>query len=699
MPLNATCPNCGKSYQAPDSMAGKSVRCKACSTVFRIEAPMDEPAPGDLDFDALERSFAGEAIDSVTGKPVVDSKGKVSIPRSANTPDIGIAGETGSGVRSNFRYRFPMAKQIDQFLPWVLMLVSLGLLLMWCMNNEEPDKLPEKPTTGVALARFFMLFATYLVFVFPAAHLSMHKASRKLRFAMPRAAAWRTFTGFMPLMLLAAGLYILSGGGAVPLIFGTILGLIVSICAVAILYRLFPNELPVVSTYTGVGTSLAVAFAVAAIFAINLVALSIANLSKKPPESLVSPVALGLRWQEAPPKPIVASRTAPPAETPTTPSPATQESTPGVVPMPTVAIPRDTPGALMVKKVERPPVIPAFEVILTPPVESSSIAVVRDDSGGVIECFNTTSWLRTNTGKGFERSQGGIAPNTLGDVAMRIVHVPNYRLEAIRLGTARIPEPIIFSNDELRTLLGFVNERIVLVLHHDGAKLSLERYDVARTVQTGTTVPFGRDDAETLDVGDVRSSVRMTPDGRFILLAGRTGGDGNPGRLALYPTGDVARAEASRDLPLSSRFVFQPIGLAVDNNGKVAMLLDTANEAYFTVWQMRDDVVDGVTVIAPRRPVIDRKLGVISELRPAAWEGWYYDALVWLNEHTLLLYGTYIVDADTGTIIGNTGLTDVAGQVRVGENVVALVQRRPNQFRELLQVTFDPAAINAARKR
>lgn len=698
MPITVTCPNCAKSYQAPDSMAGKSVRCKACTTVFRIQAPaIDEP--GDLDFDALESSFADEAVDTASGRPIVDGKGKVSIPRSANTADVAIAGDGSAAFRSNFRYRFPFAKQVDLFLPWVLVIACPALLLQWCMNVEAPGKLPETPETGVALSRFFLLLAAYVILIFPAAHLGMHKASRKLRFSMPRAAAWRTFAGFLPLLLLGAGLYILSGGAVFGLILGFLVGLLVSVAIVALLYRLFPNELPAVGTYTAASTVIAGAFAAAALFAINLVALSIANMSKKEPTSFVSPIAVGLRWQEPPP-PTLAIAPKPRLPEPEA-TPSTQEASASSTLMPSVEVPRDPTSnrPQMVRRVERPPVTPAFEVVLTPPIESTLLAVVRDDAGGVIECFRADTWQRGNVGQGFERHQGEIAPNTTGDVAMRIVRVPSYRLEGIQLGSARPPRPIAFESGAVRTLFGFIDEKTLLVLVRNGAKLSLERFDIAAGTRSGPQVPFGNDGAEPLDVGDTGSCVRMTPDGTHILIAGRlTGGAENPGRLALYRTSDVSKPVSTRDLPLDARFHFQPIGLAINNDARVAMLLDTENEAYFTMWEM-DRVIENVLATTSNRVLIDRKLGMISSLRPGNWEGWNYDALLWINDRSLLLFGTHIIDANTGDIIGNTGLNDIVGQVREAENVVALIQRAPNSLTQLLRVSFDPAMIDLSRRR
>jgi len=39
MPISLACPACNKSYNVPDTLAGKQVRCQQCSHVFTVAAP------------------------------------------------------------------------------------------------------------------------------------------------------------------------------------------------------------------------------------------------------------------------------------------------------------------------------------------------------------------------------------------------------------------------------------------------------------------------------------------------------------------------------------------------------------------------------------------------------------------------------------------------------------------------------------
>lgn len=689
-------------------MAGKSVRCKACNTIFRVAEPESAaPEPGDLDFDALERSFTGEAVDTTTGRPLVDAKGKVSIKRSSDVSDVALAGESAAAIRSNFRYRFPMAKQIDQFLPWVLLVGSLALLFNWCRSINDPGLtgIIDAPPTNVALSRFFLLLAGYVIIIFPAAHIAMHSVSRKLRFSMPRAAAWRTFTGFMPLLLLGAGLYMLSGGAFFGLVAGLILGTLVSVGAITLLYRLFPNEMPMVAAYSAGGALLGFTFTAAALFAINHVSLAIANMSKKEPELFVSPIALGLKWQEKPiklastsPRPSnpAANETRTPANVPTTQDTAAANPTPSLLqPMP-VPSPTSTDAKPLASKLEVTPVTPGFGVVVTPPVESKVVAAIRD--AGSMEIFNTESWIRTSNSLEFQRSDWSIAPNTTGDVAVRVVRTPNYRIESLPLIRGKAPAPILLEGSNDRTILGFVDERTLLVLRHEHSRLALERYDVETSQRLGQHTSFGKTPADQLEVSWAPGCVRMTPNGACVLIAGRAAtGDASVGRLALYNSANPGALVSKRDLPINARFDFRPVGLAINNSGRVAMLLNTDNEAYFTTWHM-DMLIEGVVHMATsERQIVDRKLGLMSSMRPGDWEDWNYDALTWVSDDAVLLFGTYIVDAKTGRVLGETGVKGVVGQIRESENTVLIVQRE-NMLRRVLRLTFDVAAIEAARK-
>jgi hypothetical protein len=62
MPAIVGCPACGKKYQAPDTLAGKSVRC-GCGTAIKVPSLASEPMASvsvpSIFEDATEADFNG----------------------------------------------------------------------------------------------------------------------------------------------------------------------------------------------------------------------------------------------------------------------------------------------------------------------------------------------------------------------------------------------------------------------------------------------------------------------------------------------------------------------------------------------------------------------------------------------------------------------------------------------------------------
>src|SRR5262245_20556292 len=122
MPVEANCSSCGRRYQAPDAMAGKRVRCKQCGTIF--ELPAREAAEGSSDLDALaemERSFHSVNSSSVTASP--DSATSDDTDSEASPAHLPTR-------RQNVRFGFSMAREIDDYLPWILILGGVGWLAL-----------------------------------------------------------------------------------------------------------------------------------------------------------------------------------------------------------------------------------------------------------------------------------------------------------------------------------------------------------------------------------------------------------------------------------------------------------------------------------------------------------------------------------------------------------------------------------------
>src|SRR4051812_8232152 len=58
MPITVECSSCGKQYNAPEAMAGKSVKCKNCGQIFQIPGGGEQGIVDELSaLSMLERSF------------------------------------------------------------------------------------------------------------------------------------------------------------------------------------------------------------------------------------------------------------------------------------------------------------------------------------------------------------------------------------------------------------------------------------------------------------------------------------------------------------------------------------------------------------------------------------------------------------------------------------------------------------------
>lgn len=705
-------------------MAGKSVRCKQCGEIFRIDA-----GEVGLDLDALSQSISGEELPThqgtahrtAVGGPSLDEHGRPSIERPDDVEAFSVRAHAAAGPRSNFRFRYPGAKAVDRLLPWALVALAFGLVGSASMTVES--SLTGPPPTGVGISRMVILFAAYILIVFPASHIAMKMAATRMRFSLPSAAVWRSFAAFSPLLMMGGWLFIKSEGGAVPLVLGLFVGALLSVGAVVLLFRVFLNEVGIVAGYTIIGTVGSSFFAALTIFAINLIAVSLARMDKNP-TLFTSPIAIGLDWVEKPATPVAIAPKKPAANaTPANTTAPVIEATPPPPPPPTVNASPLTPLPLpkpeegqpqLLKSLQQAPIVAGFDLLLMTPVESNALAVVRTPAGGAVEVWDRSSWRQPirDRGRGFDINQGALVVNTSARHVYRMVRTPNDRLEEIRLGNVAPSPPIVFAGSASnRSLLGFVNEDEVIVRSYDNGGMALERYNVATGAQVYPPTPFTN--VKTDENGQIMkdskgqptlvpmlvemhpSTMRMLPDGSGVLLACRDpSAPDSPARLALYAAGKFDKPIAVRDAPVPGRS-FRPLGMAVRSSGRVALLLDAAGEGYFTLWEMRGATTADGAAARSKKPLLDFRLGILSELRPPTWDD-NVDPLLWFDEDTLLIYGRLLLDARTGRQLGTLDIPNITAHFRNGDGSVLLVQSQ-NNIATLLVATTDAEALAKAR--
>src|SRR3954454_18497692 len=211
MAIMVECNSCGKQYSAVPAMAGKRVKCKQCGNVFTIPN-FNEAGEPDLDqqddlsaltaLADLERSRSGEPLPGgrgggpsasragtvVGGKGIRGGEGlaKSSMARTGSEQEIPLDSPEDLG-RANLRFNYPFSKEIDQYLPWVLVIGGLAIATAASVRMDPLVGQSNQPGAAwIPWTRLGVMVLLYLVLVGPLAVQGMRMASRALRFQLPR---------------------------------------------------------------------------------------------------------------------------------------------------------------------------------------------------------------------------------------------------------------------------------------------------------------------------------------------------------------------------------------------------------------------------------------------------------------------------------------------------------------------------------
>jgi predicted RNA-binding Zn-ribbon protein involved in translation (DUF1610 family) len=90
MPINMSCPSCGKTLSAPDTAAGKKAKCPACGQVMIVPAtaapPPQEPETGYGLMDELDDAIAAAAPNAKTAPGAASGTGGTAPGGDARRP-------------------------------------------------------------------------------------------------------------------------------------------------------------------------------------------------------------------------------------------------------------------------------------------------------------------------------------------------------------------------------------------------------------------------------------------------------------------------------------------------------------------------------------------------------------------------------------------------------------------------------------
>jgi len=133
MPIKAMCPECEAQYHAPDSAAGRKIKCRACEFVFSVPGETPRPAPKkpSVPKDPWETDDFGDEDDVPLLKPVKKKKSGDGLP-----PKIGKAKKkstylTDDDGEDEPRPKKKRKKQAEEHDPRLVFLaIALGVVVL-----------------------------------------------------------------------------------------------------------------------------------------------------------------------------------------------------------------------------------------------------------------------------------------------------------------------------------------------------------------------------------------------------------------------------------------------------------------------------------------------------------------------------------------------------------------------------------------
>lgn len=555
--INAECPDCGKRFVAPATLAGKRVRCRGCGSTltlpaaaaapdvqlgFRDDEQWNNPSIGDKPraVPGSARAAPGSVIDDTDPgptPPTAEDTGFSPVnepdapapanpdpasfrsrePSAADALRSAVAASRGPGtptpspdalphsaegtarpalVRSTWFWH-PQVVLLDRWLPRVTVVVGLLWVAMSMASNA-----PGQPA-WVWLSRTAVALLLYTLLAVPLAHVGLRMAAGAARRQMPRAATWRTFASFIPAMTLAVVIWNAGGGWSAMVIFGLILGLAVAGAMLLLLFRLEPVETAPYTGYGAGGFVLGLLVAGALIHVANLVTVRIiTNAPQRPPTlPTESPLWSYVAWVEpekvADAKPAVVAPRPPVATTARTPAPT-----------PTATVPAPTPTApptpAPIAQTDSPPARPPETGIFGTPVAP------RDP-------VRTEPTLPPRSAEGARFSTSGVvtaeAPIDLGGAFGAVLRPPAPSARSVLIYRGR-------TGDDTR----------------------LDSYD-ATTWARNAVVPFSEPATAGSPTGaftgDPLTSYAVSPDGKFVARLSRVP---RP-EIQVFPADNLMRLE------------------------------------------------------------------------------------------------------------------------------------------------------------
>lgn len=650
-------------------MAGKRVRCKQCGNIFALPDASFEDGP-DLDaLAAVEQSFhsvdatdAGgtgvdepQEVDEETGEPIAPLR---------------------SGRRS-VRFNFPLAAEIDAWLPSILLLAGLGWLAYFCLKK------PIEGSTGNLLPalRLGTALIAFFCFVGPITLIMIRKAARQLHYQMPTGDKLRTYGAYLPAFALGYVLWVAGGGRMTGLILGCVAGVALATVFLWLFFRLGAAEIAPTATYAIVGFFIGLAVVGAIYFALNAIALQIVISMKEPDLLASSPFGPEptLAWISADDREKLREEIAKakPATKPVISTPARGGTTEPPPPPPPPALPT------IVKTIQTAP-FAGFDEVVHPLIDSNYRAFVKNEGPQFsVQVWNVDTWRQTGTTQfppGNDAGENRYIISNDGNMVARIATFPGREVQITSLSEQRVTHRLpLTARGGSPELVGFLDAKRLMVRWQANNSSILEVRDISAPAESrvidklppfelgGTTLVFGKG-------------------GSVVAIATRA--EPMPGQpqvpmLVVYSTESGERVSQVR-IEMDSQWPVLPRGMDFTADGsQVALLFEQAGNGLLVWYKVSQPQGSKVNEIV-------NPSGLLAS-RVSSFQG---SALQWLSDgSTLLLYGQTIFSANAGRRIESIEAPSIERSWIWGTDRVEQVLRGTDGLRQYRVVRLDMARI------
>lgn len=293
--MTIQCDSCGKKFNASDALAGKRVRCRGCGEIITVPR-LTSPDDGDIE-DAGFEAAPPPSRPAGRGRPVGERLNPTDERTISPAVDIGYEVDDGDDdksarrgeLRPNTPLPFPGSAVVDQLLPYVLLCLSLGWVLIEMLRNNELGPI------WVPVVRVGTFLAIYLAAVWPVTRVGSVKGAERAGVELPPNHAWRVLCTFIFPATLGYVLWSINGGMG-SFVAGAVVGLVISLGAYYVLFRLEPEEAGKAMPWVGGFYVASVVAGVAAFVGINFAVMTILSAGRTAHEYATSPLGRQLPW-------------------------------------------------------------------------------------------------------------------------------------------------------------------------------------------------------------------------------------------------------------------------------------------------------------------------------------------------------------------------------------------------------------------